>query len=94
MVNKKKKSKAVAPVTEKVQHKYVGYLRRKPVVTESVDHAVGKLTDQSGNHDVTIQWKLNAMAQKDKVFKLVIDEKEVYIDLEELTYYTRIMFVK
>lgn len=70
------------------------YLRRKPIVTELIKHGKGYLTDQSGNHEVTIEWNLNKAAQKDKVFKLTIDDKEVYLDMEELFFYTRIMFVK
>ena len=96
MANKKRKNskkKVVVPALPP-QFKKMDYLRRKPIVTESVDHGVGKLTDHSGNHDVTIAWHLNDMAQKDKVFKLQIDDKVVYIDLEELTFYTRVMFVK
>lgn len=74
--------------------KPVQYLRRKPPVKQLVDKGLGFLTDQSGKHEVSIQWKLNKTAQTDKVFKLQIDDKVVYLDLEELTYYTRIMFQK
>ena len=70
------------------------YLRRKPIVTELVKHGKGYLTDQSGNHEVSLEWNLNEAAQKDKIFKLIVDDKEVYIDMEELFFYTRIMFVK
>lgn len=70
------------------------YLRRKPIVTELIKQGKGFLTDQSGNHEVTLQWHLNDVADRDKVFKLTIDDKEVYIDMEELFYYTRIMFAK
>lgn len=77
----------------KVQVKSTRYLRRKPNVKELVERGRGRLTDQSGNHEVTIEWKLNKQAQKDKVFKLQIDDNVVYLDLEELTFYTRIMFL-
>lgn len=82
------------PLTRKVLTKPVGYLRRKPPVTELVKLGIGHLTDQSANHQVTLQWNLNEQAQKDKVFKLTIDDKEVYIDLEEFAYYSRIMFMR
>lgn len=72
--------------------KDVRYLRRKPKVTLLDKQARGYLTDLSGNHDVQLDWKLNSVAQRDKVFKLTIDEKEVYLDLEELLFYTRVMF--
>lgn len=78
------------PVTKPVR-----YLRKKPFVKDLVkSHATGYLTDQSGKHLVRLDWKLNEIAQRDKVFKLTIDEKEVYLDLEELVFYTRVMFEK
>lgn len=73
-------------------HKRVDHLRRKPKVTYLDKDGRGFLTDLSGNHEVEINWKLNAKAQADKVFKLKIDDKEVYLDLEELLFYTRVMF--
>jgi hypothetical protein len=69
------------------------YLRHKPAVKQLVEQGSGDLTDLSGNHLVKIEWKLNDVAKRDKVFKLQIDEKVVYLDLEELTYYTRVMFI-
>lgn len=75
------------------KHKSVEYLRRKPKVTALADHGTGRLTDLSGNHTVRLDWKLNEQAHRDKIFKLTIDDKQVYLDVEELLYYTRIMFV-
>lgn len=75
------------PVTRPVTN-----LRKHPKVTELVKEGVGYLTDLSGNHEVRLDWKLNKEAVQDKIFKLTIDEKEVYLDLEELMFYTRIMF--
>lgn len=92
MANKKtKKTKAVA--SPQPVFKPLGYLRRKPVIMELIDHGKGKLTDQSGKHEVGLEWNLNEMAQKDKVFKLTVDGVAVYLDLEELTFYTRAMFI-
>ncbi len=67
-------------------------MRKKPSVQELMNHRTGYLTDYSANHEVRLDWKLNKEAQRDHIFKLTIDEKEVIIDLEELLYYTRIMF--
>lgn len=67
-------------------------MRRKPKVTMLAQQGRGYLTDLSANHTVQLDWKLNEHADKDKIFKLTIDEKVVYLDLEELLYYTRIMF--
>lgn len=79
----------------KILVKPVRYLRKKPFVRDLVKkHGVGYLTDMSGQHEVRLDWKLNKIAQRDKVFKLQIDDKVVYLDLEELTFYTRIMFEK
>lgn len=69
------------------------YLRHKPAVTQLKDQGHGDLTDLSGNHIVKLDWKLNDIAKRDKVFKLTVDDKEVYLDLEEFTYYSRIMFI-
>lgn len=75
--------------------KPVRYLRKKPFVRDLANkHKTGYLTDQSGKHEVRLDWKLNRVADRDKIFKLTIDEKVVYLDLEELTFYTRVMFEK
>lgn len=67
------------------------HLRKHPKFLDSIKRGKGQLTDLSGNHKVEIEWHLNKWADADKVFKLVIDDKVVYLDLEELTYYTRLM---
>jgi len=69
-------------------------MRKKPKVTDLIRDGVGYLTDQSGNHTVRLDWELNDMAVRDKIFKITVDGVEVYIDLEELLFYTRIMFMK
>lgn len=68
------------------------YLRKKPAFRKLVKQNTGQLTDYSGQHKVKLEWKLNEVANRDKVFKLTIDEKVVYLDLDELLYYTRVMF--
>lgn len=73
----------------------VDNLRNKPQVTDLIRDGVGYLTDKSGKHQVRLDWELNEMAVRDHIFKLTVDdEHEVYIDLEELMFYTRIMFMK
>lgn len=69
-------------------------LRKKPKVTDLIKQGKGKLTDLSGNHDVELDWEVNDIAVRDHVFKLTVDDKEVYIDYEELLFYTRIFFQK
>jgi len=77
-----------------VAYRPMDHLRKKPKVTELIAQGKGALTDQSGNHEIELDWELNDMAVRDKIFKLTVDDKEVYIDLEELLFYTRIMFMK
>lgn len=69
-------------------------LRNNKAVTDLVRDGHGYLTDQSNKHTVRLDWELNEMAVRDHIFKMTVDDKEVYIDLEELLYYTRIMFMK
>jgi len=70
------------------------HLRKKPKVTELIKEGKGNITDLSGNHSVELDWELNDVAVKDKIFKITVDEKEIYIDFEELMFYTRVMFMK
>lgn len=68
------------------------HLRKHPRITELKDKSRGQITDFSGKHKVELLWNLNEDANRDKVFKLKVDEKVVYLDLDELTFYTRAMF--
>lgn len=67
------------------------HLRKHPSVRSLNDANTGRLTDLSAKHSVVIGWNLNEAANRDKVFMLRIDEKEVYLDLDELLYYTRMI---
>jgi hypothetical protein len=69
-------------------------LRNKDSVTEMIKKGQAQLTDQSQNHQITVNWELNDMAVRDKIFKLTIDDKEVYIDFEEWLFVQRVMFMK
>lgn len=69
-------------------------LRNKPNIQDLIRDGVGFLTDQSGKHTIRLDWELNEMAVRDKIFKLTIDDKEVYIDFEELLFVQRVMFMK
>lgn len=72
----------------------VDNLRNKDSIKEMIKKGSAKLADLSGNHEVELNWELNEMAVRDKIFKLRIDDKEVYIDLEELLFVQRCMFMK
>lgn len=73
----------------------VDNLRHKPNVKDLIKDGQGNLTDRSGNHSVHLDWELNDIAVRDKIFKMTIDDDiEIYIDMEELMFYTRIMFMK
>ena len=69
-----------------------GHLRKHPNVKELSERSSASIPDLSGKHDVRLQWNLNEQANRDTVFKLTVDDKEVYLDLDELLYYTRVMF--
>jgi hypothetical protein len=71
-----------------------GFLRKHPKMMDLVKAGAnaGQISDLGGKHKVTLHWNLNETANKDHVFKMIIDEKVVYLDLDELTYYTRLMF--
>lgn len=49
----------------------------------------GTLRDYSLQHRVTMEWDLNADAQRDMMFKLKIDDIEVILDWEEMQRYGR-----
>lgn len=72
----------------------VDNLRNKPNIQDLIKQGTGYLTDQSGNHTVRLDWELNDMSVRDKIFKLTVDDKEVYLDLEEVLFMTRVMFMK
>ena len=69
-------------------------LRNKDSIQEMIKKGQAQLTDQSQNHQITLNWELNDMAVRDKIFKLTIDDKEVYIDYEEWLFVARVMFMK
>lgn len=68
-----------------------------PNIKSLVKHNRGSLVDLSGNHRVRLAWDQNAAQREHGVFELEISQgglKEpikVYIDLEELLWYTRVM---
>lgn len=73
----------------------VDNLRNKPSIKDLIRDGQSTLTDLSGNHNIHVDWELNELAVRDKIFKLTIDDKiELYIDLEELLSLTRVMFMK
>lgn len=72
----------------------MSHLRKKDAVTEMIAKGRAQLTDLSGNHKIELDWELNQDAVKDKIFALTIDDKKVYIDLEEFVFVQRIMFMK
>jgi hypothetical protein len=69
-------------------------LRNKDSITEIIKKGQAEITDLSSNHNITVDWELNDQAVRDKIFKLTIDDKEVYIDYEEWLFVQRVMFMK
>lgn len=76
------------------QTRDVSNLRNKDSITELLKKGQAKIADLSMNHEITVNWELNDQAVKDKIFKITIDEKEVYIDYEEWLFVQRVMFQK
>lgn len=76
------------------QTRNVMNLRNKDSIQEMIKKGQAKIADLSANHEITVDWELNDTAVKDKVFKLTIDDKEVYIDYEEWLFVQRVMFMK
>lgn len=74
--------------------KPLDHLRNNPKVTDLIKMGQGYLTDKSGVHEVMLNWELNEDAKRDNVFRLSIDDKEVYLDLDELLFYTRVIGMK
>lgn len=73
----------------------VSNLRQKPNIKDLIGDGDSYLTDLSGNHDIHLDWELNSVAVRDKIFKITVDDEiELYIDLEELLSLTRVMFMK
>ncbi len=44
----------------------------------------GTVRDYGLQHEIEVFWDLNADAEKDRIFKLKVDDYEVLIDVEEL----------
>lgn len=82
------------PLGSGSQTRDVKNLRNKDGINEMIKKGTAQITDQSQNHQITIEWELNEMAVRDKIFKLTIDDKEVYIDFEEWLFVQRVMFMK
>lgn len=49
----------------------------------------GSLRDYSLQHRVEIQWDLNPEAERDMMFRLIVDDYEVILDAEEMQRYLR-----
>lgn len=48
------------------------------------DKGHGELKDHSLKHRVHMYWDLNEDAKRDQIFKLTVDDYEVYLDAEQL----------
>lgn len=53
------------------------------------DKKIGTLKDYSLQHRVAIAWDLNEDAERDTMVRLVFDDKEAIIDVEEIMRYLR-----
>lgn len=68
-----------------------------PNIKKLVKHDRGTLVDMNGKYKIRLAWDLNEAMRRDQVFELEISGRnlkepiKVYIDLEELLWYTRVM---
>ena len=53
------------------------------------DRLHGEIKDYSLQHRVEIQWDLNEDATRERMCRLIIDDYEVIVDVEELMRYLR-----
>lgn len=72
-----------------ITDKDMSVLREADQTKVQRDRRRGVLRDYSLEHRVEVQWDLNDDAQRDTIFKLVIDDYEVLLDAEELMRYLR-----
>jgi len=49
------------------------------------------LKDHGGHATISMEWDLNEAAKRDMIFKLTINSETAFIDLEELSAYTRLI---
>ena len=75
----------------RVGHSDLAELREGEAAADQLKHTSGQLKDYSGNHVVTIHWDMNPESTEDQMFILRIDDKEVYLDKQELLRYTRLI---
>jgi len=56
--------------------------------TESAKNQIKRpfavIKDYSMNHKVSMHWDLNEESKRDMIFKLTVDDHEVYLDWEEV----------
>ena len=72
--------------------KDMSVLREAAGFREAMKLTQAPIKDYGLGQKVVIQWDLNQDAIRDRVFKLVIDDEiEIFIDLEELLNYTRLV---
>lgn len=53
--------------------------------------AKARLKDYGGGADVELEWDLNHDAIQDRIFRIVINGQEAYLDWEEFLHYGRLI---
>lgn len=70
-------------------HKDMSVVREADQTKTQRDRSRANIRDYSLNHRVEMDWDLNDEAQRDRMFKLKVDDLEVILDAEELMRYLR-----
>ena len=68
----------------KLTNKDMSVIRETVSAKDQVKTPFAIIKDYSLNHKVTMQWDLNEEAKRDMIFKLSVDNYEVYLDWEEV----------
>lgn len=68
----------------KLSEKDMSVIRETESAKNQVKIPYATIKDYSMNHKVTMQWDLNEEAKRDMIFKLTVDDYEVYLDWEEV----------
>jgi hypothetical protein len=69
--------------------KDMGVMREQDSAKVEHKSTKGFLRDYSLQHRVEIDWDLNVEAERDRIFKLKVDDYEVLLDAEQVLRYLR-----
>lgn len=74
-----------------VKDKDMRALRETPSFRDSLKDNSAVLKDYAVSAEVKMQWDLNEDSKRERIFKLVINGEEAYLDAEEFLGYLRLV---